>query len=155
MYIFDYRKKDFKEKSIDNNDKKYFININKKFIEVPIEVYRIYKAEYMKSYRLYHTKYQHFQVRFEDEFMLDKNKDNLEIDKYYIQQIIKKDSIHNLSETLKHLDSDQYYIIHSLFFDEKTESEVAKELNISQQALNKRKKKILLILKKWLLEHQK
>ena len=109
----------------------------------------------MKSYRLYHTKRQHLQVRFEEEFMLEKNKDNLKMDKYYIQQIIKKDSIHNLSKALKHLDKEQYYIIHSLFFEEKTESEVAKELNLSQQALNKRKKKILLILKKWLLEHQK
>ncbi|MFQ6838340.1 MAG: hypothetical protein ACLRSU_12585 [Thomasclavelia spiroformis] len=155
MNIFDYRKKDFKEIRTDNNEKKYFIKFGKEFIEVPIEIYRVYKADYMKTYRLHHTKHQNLKVKFEEEFMLDKNKDNLEMDKYYIQQIIKKDSIHNLSEALKHLDSKQYYIIHSLFFEEKTESEIAKKLNISQQALNKRKIKILLILKKWLLEHQK
>ena len=41
MIIFDYKKRDFKEIKI-NNKKKYFINSGKKFIEVPIEVYRLY-----------------------------------------------------------------------------------------------------------------
>ena len=50
MIIFDYKKRDFKEIKI-NNKKKYFINSGKKFIEVPIEVYRLYKADYMKTYR--------------------------------------------------------------------------------------------------------
>lgn len=54
MNIFDYRKKDFKEIRTDNNEKKYFIKFGKEFIEVPIEIYRVYKADYMKTYRLHH-----------------------------------------------------------------------------------------------------
>ena len=52
MIIFDYKKRDFKEIKI-NNKKKYFIKSGKKFIEVPIEVYRLYKADYMKTYSDY------------------------------------------------------------------------------------------------------
>ena len=51
MIIFDYKKRDFKEIKI-NNKKKYFIKSGKEFLEVPIEVYRLYKADYMKTYRL-------------------------------------------------------------------------------------------------------
>ena len=38
-------------------------------------------------------------------------------------------------------------LIYALFFDEKTESEVAKSLGVSQQAIHKRKNRILKKLK--------
>lgn len=107
----------------------------------------------MKSYRLYKHNYQLFQIKYEEEFMTYKDNEILDFNKIYLEQICKKESINNLYKAMTHLNKDQYNIIYSLYFEEKKESEIARELNISQQALNKRKKKILLILKKWLLKY--
>lgn len=148
MIIFDYKKRDFKEIKTENN-KKYFIRIDKKFIEVPTEVYRIYKADYMKAYRLSKRKQRLSQMTYEDDFMSDNN--IMDMDKYYIDQIDKNELIHNLSKVMKLLDNEQYFIIYSIFFKGETEKSVAKKLNISQQALNWKKKKILLFLKNHLL----
>ena len=147
MIIFDYKKRDFKEIKIDNK-KKYFIRSGNEFIEVPTEVYRIYKADYMKTYRLLKRKQGLSQITYEEDFMLNSI---IDMDRYYIEQINKKEIIHNLSKTIKLLNNEQYFIIYSIFFKEETETSVAKKLNISQQALNWKKKKILLFLKNHLL----
>lgn len=147
MIIFDYKKRDFKEIKI-NNKKKYFINSGKKFIEVPTEVYRLYKADYMKTYRSFKRKQGLSQITYEEDFMLNSI---IDMDRYYIEQINKKELIHNLSKIIKLLNDEQYFIIYSIFFKEETEVSVAKKLNISQQALNWKKKKILLFLKNHLL----
>lgn len=147
MIIFDYKKRDFKEIKI-NNNKKYFIKSGKKFIEVPIEVYRLYKADYMKTYRLLKRKQGLSQITYEEDFMLNSI---IDMDRYYIEQINKKELLHNLSKAIKLLNDEQYFIIYSIFFKEETEASVARKLNISQQALNWRKKKILLFLKNHLL----
>lgn len=146
MIIFDYKKRDFKEIKI-NNKKKYFIKSGKEFLEVPIEVYRLYKADYMKTYRLLKRKQGLSQITYEEDFMLNSI---IDMDRYYIEQINKKELIHNLSKAIKLLNDEQYFIIYSIFFKEETEASVAKKLNISQQALNW-KKKILLFLKNHLL----
>lgn len=148
MVIFDYKRRDFKEIKIDNK-KKYFIKSSKGFIEVPINVYRIYKADYMKTYRLLKRKEKLSQITYEEDFMLNNN--IIDMNKYYIEKINKKELIHNLSKAIKLLDNEQYFIIYSIFFKEETEASVAKKLNISQQALNWKKKKILLFLKNHLL----
>ena len=106
MVIFDYKKRDFKEIKIDNN-KKYFIKIGKKFIEVPIEVYRIYKADYMKTYRLLKRIQGLSQITYEEDFMLN---NIIGIDKYYIEQINKEELIHNLSKAIKLLNDEQYFV---------------------------------------------
>lgn len=147
MIIFDYKKRDFKEVKTDNK-KKYFIKIGKKFIEVPIEVYRIYKADYMKTYRLLKKIQGLSQITYEEDFMQN---NIINMDRYYIEQINKKELIYNLSKTTKLLNNEEYFIIYSIFFKEETEASIAKKLNISQQALNWKKKKILLFLKNHLL----
>lgn len=147
MIIFDYKKRDFKEIKI-NNKKKYFIKSGKEFLEVPIEVYRLYKADYMKTYRLLKRKQGLSQITYEEDFMLN---NIIDMDRYYIEQINKKELIHNLSKAIKLLDNEQYFIIYSIFFKEETEALIARKLNISQQALNWKKKKILLFLKNHLL----
>lgn len=147
MIIFDYKKRNFKEIKI-NNKKKYFIKSGKKFIEVPIEVYRLYKADYMKTYRLLKRKQGLSQITYEEDFMLNSI---IDMDRYYIEQINKKELIHNLSKAIKLLNDEQYFIIYSIFFKDETEASVARKLNISQQALNWKKKKILLFLKNHLL----
>ena len=130
MIIFDYKKRNFKEIKI-NNKKKYFIKSGKKFIEVPIEVYRLYKADYMKTYRLLKRKQGLSQITYEEDFMLN---NIIDMDRYYIEQINKKELIHNLSKAIKLLNDEQYFIIYSIFFKEETEASVARKLNISQQS---------------------
>ena len=151
MIIFDYKVRDFKELKTDNNKKKYFIRIENEFIEVSKDVYRTYKADYMKTYRFLKRKEQYPHINYEEELTIDKNRDNLDMNKYYIEQINKKELINNLSKAIKLLNDEQYFIIYSIFFKEETEASVAKKLNISQQALNWKKKKILLFLKNHLL----
>lgn len=153
MNKLDYRRRDFKEIKTDNNEKKYFIRINKKFIEVPIEIYRLYRADYMRAYRTQIRDIEFIQGNYKDDSFLSQHIDSIkDMDKYYIDLIDKKDSIHNLLVAMKQLDREQYFIIYSLFFEEETESSIAKKLNISQQAVNRKKKKILLLLKNMLLK---
>ena len=106
MIIFDYKKRDFKEIKI-NNKKKYFIKSGKEFLEVPIEVYRLYKADYMKTYRLLKRKQGLSQITYEEDFMLNSI---IDMDRYYIEQINKKELIHNLSKAIKLLNDEQYFI---------------------------------------------
>ena len=151
MKLFDYKGRDFKEIRIDNNEKKYFVRIGKEYIGVPKEVYRVYKADYLRTYRSYKRKKDYAHTTYEEDRTIDKDKHILDMDHYYIDQIDKKESIHSLLEAMKQLDKEQYFIIYSIFFKEETETSVARKLNISQQALNWKKKKILLFLKNYLL----
>ena len=52
-----------------------------------------------------------------------------------------------LHTALMQLTKEERDLIYALFFDEKTESEVAKSLGVSQQAIHKRKNRILKKLK--------
>lgn len=151
MKLFDYKGRDFKEIRIDNNEKKYFVRIGKEYIGVPKEVYRVYKADYLRTYRSYKRKKDYAHTTYEEDRTIDKDKHILDMDHYYIDQIDKKESIHSLLEAMKQLDKEQYFIIYSIYFKGETESSVARKLNISQQALNWKKKKILLFLKNYLL----
>lgn len=153
MNKLDYKRKDFKEIKTVNNEKKFFIRIGKEFIEVPIEIYRLYKADYMRAYRKQKRDIKFIQGNYIDDNLLAQYTNSIwDMDKYYINLIDKKDSIHNLLEAMSHLNKEQYFIIYSLFFEEQTESSVASKLNITQQAVNRKKKKILLFLKKLLLK---
>lgn len=118
---------------------------------MPKEVYRVYKADYLRTYRSYKRKKDYAHTTYEEDRTIDKDKHILDMDHYYIDQIDKKESIHSLLEAMKQLDKEQYFIIYSIYFKGETESSVARKLNISQQALNWKKKKILLFLKNYLL----
>ena len=102
----------------------------------------------MKTYRSLKRKQGLSQITYEEDFMLN---NIIDMDKYYIEQINKEELINNLSKAIKLLNDEQYFIIYSIFFKEVTEASVARKLNISQQALNWKKKKILLFLKNHLL----
>ena len=65
---------------------------------------------------------------------------------------------HNaLLAALRQLDHQSFYLIHSLYFAciPKTECELAKEVGISQQAINKRRRKILSDLKLLVVKFEK
>lgn len=153
MNKLDYKRHDFKEIKT-KNKKTYYIKIGKDFIEIPIEIFKLYKADYIKNYRIQKKEIALMQRKYAAEIIVN-NQSNIDMDKYYIDLIDKEESINNLYKAIDYLNEDQYYIIYSLFFEEQTELLLARKLNISQQALNKKKKKILLILKKELLRSKK
>ena len=61
--------------------------------------------------------------------------------------VFRKLMADKLHTALMQLTKEERDLIYALFFDEKTESEVAKALGISQQAVHKRKNRILKKLK--------
>lgn len=62
-----------------------------------------------------------------------------------------------LQKALTRLDSQNYQLIHALYLadNQKTEREIAQELGVSQNAINKQKKKILKTLKFLVVKLQK
>lgn len=142
MNKLDYKRHDFKEIKT-KNKKTYYIKIGKDFIEIPIEIFRLYKADYIKNYRIQKKEITLLQRKYAAEIIVN-NQSNIDMDKYYIDLIDKEESINNLYKATDHLNEEQYYIIYSLFFEEQTESSLARKLNISQQALNKKRRKYYL-----------
>ena len=58
-------------------------------------------------------------------------------------QMVEKERLNQLYEALKQLDDDERWLIGKLYFDEYTEKDVAVILEVSRQAVNKRKQRIL------------
>lgn len=148
MIKFDYLKKDMRVVNLSNNEKKYFIKSGRNFVEVSAEVFRLYKADYMRTYRANKKEYDFLIGRYRDDSLLAQYmKETHEFEINNIESIVINDMIVFLLNALSSLNDEENFIIHALFFEEKSEATIAKELNISQQALNKKKKKILKFLK--------
>ena len=58
-------------------------------------------------------------------------------------QMIEKERMALLYQALKQLDAEERWLIDKLYFDECSEKEIALILGISQQAVSKKKKKVL------------
>ena len=81
--------------------------------------------------------------------LLSDNKRQFSDDSESVESIIQNnDEIDKLHNALKQLSDDEWAIIKKLFYDERSERDVAKILGISQVAVNKRKHRILKKLKK-------
>ena len=78
----------------------------------------------------------------EDSFerLTDIGKEFADITSDFREQAIKKVM---LDQALKKLSDEEYYLITQLFYFEKTERELARELRIAQQNINKSKQRIL------------
>ena len=64
------------------------------------------------------------------------------------EQILKKIEYEQLHKFISELSKEEQWLIHDLYFEERTEREVAAELGLSQKAVNKRRQKILEKLRK-------
>lgn len=64
------------------------------------------------------------------------------------EQILKQIEYEQLHKFILELSKEEQWLIHELYFEERTEREVATELGLSQKAVNKRKQKILEKLRK-------
>ena len=125
-------------------DKEYFIVIDGKKVPVSEEVYRAFK-------RPAWTERKRRQVRAEQERSLEQfAEDGFDVpdESALVDEIVEdKLMLDMLFAALAELTDDERGLIDALFFDEKSEREVAREVGISQPAIHKRRNRILEKLK--------
>lgn len=66
--------------------------------------------------------------------------------------VIRKLEAEQLHRAISCLDDDDQYLIQQLYFEERTERELAEELRLSQKGINKRRKRILNFLRELMKE---
>lgn len=132
--------------------KKYYWIIDGKYYEVSKETYQKFKREYDHARML---------QRYENEvyvFSLDAMATEETTGYDVIADLgvnVEETAVHNLMieklrDTMKKLDDEELDLIKQIYVDEKTQREIAAELGISQNAVNKRKIKLLNKLRKFL-----
>ena len=77
------------------------------------------------------------------ERLLEKNQQFSSDDKLPEEQLLHMLLLKQLENALHNLSTDELALIYALFYQEQTESQLGKALNISQAAVNKRKSKVL------------
>lgn len=126
-------------------DKEYFIELNGRQIPVSKEVYYAFKRPAWRERK-------RRQVRAEKELSLEAFADaGVEIPsgQALVDEIVEdKLLLDMLSQALKELTDDERFLIDELFYNDKTERQVAKEAGISQTTLNYQKNKIIKRLRK-------
>lgn len=124
--------------------KKYYFNIKGNFIEVDKDVFNVCYNSYKKQLRQKDKDIDADLVSLQD-----KNKDGIElsdfvgVDNDYIDDIYNRNRIDNILKCINELDDKDKELITNLLIKEKTERELANLLNVSQQAIHKRKKVII------------
>lgn len=123
---------------------KYYIKIDGQKIEVSKEVYLACHNSYQKQLRDMRRDIKNGLISYDVQMcdgipLLDQLSST--------QTHIENNNINSLYEILRELEKQNREIIFDLFFYGKSEKELAKELGISQQAINKRKKKLLTKIK--------
>ncbi|MBR5091721.1 MAG: sigma-70 family RNA polymerase sigma factor [Ruminiclostridium sp.] len=145
------------------NDKKYKVTCGGKEIEVTEEVYRLYVTEPESERRLIRKKkFGRIDVDAKNEkvsFILCRE-DSLErLLELGVEIEDTNDSIAALEtavtvhQALAQLTERERYIIEALFFDGRSERDLADEFGISQKNVHKHKNKILAKLNKYLKNH--
>ena len=140
----------------------YYLYIDGQAVPVSEQVYRVYqhyerKEEYF-SYDLKTEKFQKETATFlpsrEDSYerLLEKDKQFAAPGKSVEQLASEHLEAEQIHFCLAQLTEEEHKLISMLFYQEKTEQEVGKMLHISQQAVNKRKRVLLLKLRKILEE---
>lgn len=144
----DYKRTDFKEVK-ENNNVHYFIRIQGYWIEIPLEVFKVYKTSYKKIY--YENKRDYDKVFYFENidlavpYLKDWSNDN------YIEQIYHQDFVKKLDYAISTLSKEEQMLVHDIYFEEMTEQQLAKKLHMTQQNINYKKQKILKKLKTLLL----
>ena len=129
--------------------KQYHIKLNGEFIPVSEEVYRTYKQPQWREKK-------RANVRRKREVSLDamlENGDAIQFDlgQAFIDELVADMLLlDELFEALAELDVEERALIDELFFKGKSERQIAESVNISHQAIHKKKKRILAKLKNFL-----
>ncbi|MGI6332882.1 MAG: sigma-70 family RNA polymerase sigma factor [Zhaonellaceae bacterium] len=121
-------------------DKEYFIELNGRQIPVSKEVYDAFKRPAWKERK-------RRQVRAEKELSLEAFSDagfEIPSGQALVDEIVEdKLLLDMLSKALLELTDDERFLIDELFFNDKSEREVAKEIGLSKTGVHKQKEKIL------------
>ena len=136
--------------------------IRGQFVEVTDEVYRAYmQGDRKMRYFENDLKTERFVLGKESQVvqiipsredsldrLVDENAQQFSDEKESVESVVlHKLEVDRLHTALLRLNKDEQDLIYDLFFAGKTESEVAKTLGVSQQAIHKRKNRILKKLK--------
>ncbi|AEV70196.1 MULTISPECIES: RNA polymerase sigma factor [Clostridia] len=126
-------------------DKEYFIEINGRQIPVSKEVYYAFKRPAWRERK-------RRQVRAEKELSLEAFADagfEIPSGQALVDEIVEdKLLLDMLSKALSELTEEERVLIDELFFNDKSEREIAREIGVSQPAIHKRRNRILEKLKK-------
>jgi RNA polymerase sigma factor (sigma-70 family) len=126
-------------------DKEYFIEINGRAIPVSKEVYYAFKRPAWRERK-------RRQVRAEKELSLEAFADagfEIPSGQALVDEIVEdKLLLDMLSKALSELTEEERVLIDELFFNDKSEREIAREIGVSQPAIHKRRNRILEKLKK-------
>lgn len=121
-------------------DKEYNIKLNGKLIPVTEEVYYAFKRPAWKERK-------RRQVRAEKELSLEAFADagfEIPSSQALVDEIVEdKLLLDMLFRALSELTEDERFLINELFFNDKSEREVAKEIGRSKTGIHKQKEKIL------------
>lgn len=121
-------------------DKEYHIKLNGKLLPVTEEVYYAFKRHVWRERK-------RRQVRAEKELSLEAFADaGVEIPsgQALVDEIVEdKLLLDMLSQALKELTDDERFLIDELFYNDKSEREIAKEIGLSKTGVHKQKEKIL------------
>lgn len=126
--------------------KQYHIKLNGELIPVSEEIYRTYKQPQWREKK-------RANVRRKREVSLDamlENGDSIQFDlgQAFIDELVAdKLLLDELLEALTKLNIEERALIDELFFKGKSERQIAESVNISHQAIHKKKKRILAKLK--------
>lgn len=124
--------------------KKYYFNIKGNFIEVDKDVFNVCYNSYKKQLRQ-----QDKDIDADLVSLQDVNKDGIElsdfvgVDNDYIDDIYNRNRISDIMQCINELDDNDKELITNLLIKEKTERELANQLNVSQPAIHKRKNVII------------
>lgn len=150
-------------------EKKYYIRCNNKLVEVSEEVYYMYYSSKRKErYFERDLKKGSVTIDMEEEKVHIKPKKETSLDemlerkfdfldenqdiKLWEEKVYKEEQAKRVREVLTTLSEEEYFIIQALFYQKKTQFEIANELHISQQSVSKRKKRILQKIRKMIEE---
>ncbi len=141
---------------------KYYIGLNDQSIEVNQEVYEAYyKGQRKEKYFAEDLKREQKRIdsKTGETIVIPSREDSyerlLKAEKQFVSDeesveeiILRKDMLDRLDHALKKLEREELFLIHSLFYQEISETELARQLGIARTTLQSRKYKILEKLKK-------
>lgn len=142
----DFENKDFWVEKDQFNNKKYYIRMYGKWIEISKEVYAVYKNSYQKMYRSMNVEKD--VLRYYEDIDLAKPYLIEHHDKDILDTIWNDELKRLLYSTISKLSAKEKYIIKSIYFDDVSERDLAELLNMKQPTLHYQKIKIIKKLRK-------
>lgn len=153
----DYTKTDFHHYlDMETNTRRYYIKVCGTFIEVSKDIYYTCYNSYRKQIRDNRKDHAYGLVSYD--VLLPDGHSMLDIygKSYdYLEDIYKKDMLKAVMNLIEALDDGDRELIIGLLIEEQKESDLAKKYQVSQQTINRRKKKIIKSLREKLNEGYK